>query len=372
MSDHRMMRWLMLCAGMLAWDRPAHAQSVARVTAEQRATALARIDSLLPVFEQAQAEVKARHAREREQELREGKLDTVPVGPLLIVGHGLPFKRSIWIARRKWREYEPLLGSGATRLRGSVLLVFGESHYNTMREFARNRPRHYEVIWISELEPEWQAGAVYRAMDAAVYDLLPPSLRDWVGKASSSPESPHTRAYRSLLISNSIGAKRCMQRQIDACAAILGLADPGPGWSLWYSAEELRERARWLRLSLDGWRAHQCIERRVFDDCVAAFSDSVRPPLPVDEEARASLLHFTLSSSPGAFDRLVADSTVDVVTALEQAGGSLDTTIERWQSEVARSFPNAYAGFGRSLLVVLFWCALLLTLAMRSTRWRLG
>ena len=56
---------------------------------------------------------------------------------------------------------------------------------------------------------------------------------------------------------------------------------------------------------------------------------------------------------------------------LERAsGGDLETLVADWRTSLVAHRPSAYAGSGRSAVVVVFWTLILAGFAMRSTRWR--
>jgi hypothetical protein len=366
---------VLLAACLLAAALPSGAQPAPRDrAADGAAAARARIDSLLPLLEQATAAGQRRRLQERQAELAAaGKLDTVAVGPLLVVGRGRALDDAVPLVRAAWAEYEPLLGGAAGRLEGVSLLVQRDRHAALVGELAR-RPRHYRIRFQSSVpQPGDDPDLLVRgALNAAVFALLPGSVQRWLGDGNVAGALQHARTYRELVLRNSIGAERCLRRDVDACAALLGVADAGSDWAAWYTREQLQALARDRRLGVGGGEYDRCVAAG--DACVAAFASAGGPPPPLGQHARASFLqHILPQGGAGSLERLVADSAADARTALTRAsGGPLDSAIAAWQQAVSRARPEAYADLGRSLLVTIVWCGLLLTLALRSTRWRIG
>src|SRR5688500_4800592 len=247
MCERSVARAVLVAACVLAAAHPAAAQSATRAAAAQRAAiARARIDSLLPLLEQARADAERRSAEARRAELAAvGKLDTVAVGPLLVVGRRRAFTVAVPLVRRVWSEYEPLLGGGAaSRFSGVTLLVEGDQRGELTGELTR-RPRHYRIrLSVSaDQRDDYPESQVRGALNAALFALLPAGVQRWLGDGYVA-EQQHARTYRELVLANSIGAERCLQRSVAACAAQLGVTDAGADWSAWYTREQLQDLAR--------------------------------------------------------------------------------------------------------------------------------
>src|SRR5687768_16658780 len=101
MSERPIVCAALLAVALLGAPHPAAAQSAAhRIAAERAAAERARIDSLLPLLEEANAAAKRRDEQQRQAELTAaGKLDTVRVGPLRIVGRARALDFAMPLAR---------------------------------------------------------------------------------------------------------------------------------------------------------------------------------------------------------------------------------------------------------------------------------
>ena len=75
----------------------------------------------------------------------------------------------------------------------------------------------------------------------------------------------------------------------------------------------------------------------------------------------------------GAWGRLFEDPRHTPIQALEYATGeSIDVLLAGWHDRVMAAQPPSYGALVPSGGLALLWVAFFATLAVRSTRWRLG
>jgi hypothetical protein len=331
---------LALCAGGRVHAQT-HEELQARAAAHR-----ARIDSLRPLYDSAQAQAQRSFVRQARAEARRaGTLDTVGIGPFLVVGRPRDVAATAPLFERAWDDYTPLVGGAAARLEGAVFFVRRDNPGTGRRGFT-TRPQHYNVDLPSIIRYGDRMRAVRAAIGAPLRELLPPAVQQWVGEGRFGAARELDRAYRELAIGASRGAAQCHDGDLTSCAGVLGLS-ADTAWLRFYTSAQLRE-----------------MERR----------GRSRDLLPLSHDTRVVLFeHALMRGGDGALERMIADSTVDVQTALTAASRSdLTQLLESWRQTVHGARPGAAAWLSGTLLVTLFWIGVLIVIAKRSTRWRIG
>ncbi|MFC1660308.1 hypothetical protein ACFL3S_02430, partial [Gemmatimonadota bacterium] len=160
-------------------------------------------------------------------------------------------------------------------------------------------------------------------------------------------------------------------------------------WEEWYSPEERRLLVQsrygfWLREDVErfgrSWLlAHGCVRLSLDRACLLLLRDpwSTRTApvrIPLETEARASLVAEALAQGrEGAFTRFAAHPESLLRDRLASAANlHPDTLMVRWRARVLEARPELHAGLLLSPVSLAFWILILLALATRSTRWRLG
>lgn len=334
----------------------------------------ARIDSLIPLYNAATAAEEQLRRREAAEQARTyGRPDSVRVGPLTLVGLPREIAAGAPLFERAWREYQPLLGDAGARIDDVVFIIRGDVGEPVLRHLY-SRPRHYLLDLPSNVRYRDGIRVVRATLGKSLRELLPVAVRDWIGDGNFGAGREMEHPYRELARGASAGARQCYQGDVRTCIGILGLADND--WLQYYSAVQRRQLVKQSRRR--NLQVYRCVERRQDSACTNALT----PPAGGDQIAAAPLTyhsrvvlleHALRAGGPGSFDRLVADTTADVSRALSAAAGmDVAPLVASWRSEVLAARPNAAAGLGTSAFVALFWIALLVTLATRSTRWRIG
>ena len=356
---------LVLCAAT-------HARAQTRAELQARAAAhRARIDSLLPLQEQARAQaVRATLERQRAAAERIGKLDTAQAGPFLVVGRADDVAAATPVFERTWDEFAGLVGAAGERLNGSVFVVRGDDGETGLHGLY-GRPRHYLVDLPSIIRYRDRARVVRAAIGNPLRELLPPAVQQWIGEGNFGAGREMDRAYRELAIGDAQGTEMCHDGDLASCMSVLGLT-ADTDWVKFYTAAQIREKVR--RSRGGGTDYVDCVEMHVHPACVAIIARGGFTVLPLSHHTRVVLLeHALLRGGDGSFERMIADSTADVRSALTTASRSeLTPLLSSWRETVLAARPTPAAWLGGTLIVTLFWIGVLVMLAKRSTRWRIG
>jgi hypothetical protein len=228
MSERLSFRAIALYGVMLFSAMPLYAQSEVvrpRTVAESRALLNARIDSLLPLYHSAAtARDSARAARtDSLRAARVVPLDTVAVGPFLVVGTRGSVRATRPRFEEAWQRLEPRLGAGTAQpLQGAVFLVEYGARSPTLHDL-ENSPGH-QRIWF----PEWRGTEWHRRLAAAaagrpITAALPEDVRRWLGGGTIDEQVGAAYAHRQLRLSTDPSAPQCLNGDTSACLALLGL-----------------------------------------------------------------------------------------------------------------------------------------------------
>ena len=196
----------------------------------------------------------------------------------------------------------------------------------------------------------------------------PPGVTTDLGPAFSN-------AYLDLATSASPVAQRCL---VDAgkCLEALGLARPADPAGEWYGPAGRRQLVVQLASFFQIGESRQS-----FDRCVSGHDQqclnllrtipelipgSLMPP------TRLTFLRVVLENGgPGSYPALLA-STGDSLTARLQraSGGSVERSVVEWHHRVVAARPRPTSMRRGQAFAAAGWSALLLALALRSSRWR--
>jgi hypothetical protein len=203
-------------------------------------------------------------------------------------------------------------------------------------------------------------------------------LRDWMKSpppVTTDLSSAFVNAYIDLATSASPMAQRCLE-QAGSCLEALGLSRPADPAATWYSPGSRK------RLVQDLSQYFQVGEfRDAYDQCLAGSDQHCtellrkvpdRIPSGVLPPTRLTFLRIVLENGgAGAYPLLLATTGEPLPRRLQSAaGGSLEQSVTEWHRRVleARPVPTTIRR-GQSLAAI-GWTALLLVLALRSSRWR--
>lgn len=357
-------------AGLAAQSAPETPQDVA--------TLQHRLDSLAPLLTQAEAAAEEALARRKEAEPQSFVVvtDTLRVGPMHVVTVPDQVDEARELFQEVWDDgYASFIGE--SRRLGSVPFIFqwpaGEHSIPAAGGVPRIEMRRFRTR--AAVENTIRTGISYLLAS----DLKATNVGRWAPGNVRPPEDP-TLVYRRLASAPSVAARACFDGDLDACWSVLAVDLRNDLYPLpeWYSPDERRAmvaRAGTVRRDREGWSA--CIEEGSTSAC-DAFLLNLHMDMgylaPVGYPARKALLWIALTrGGSGAWDRIRQDPDMSVGDALRYASG-MDTQAlaAAWRDWVMERRPDSQAGFDPRLLLALLWVVVFATLAMRSTRWRLG
>lgn len=186
--------------------------------------------------------------------------------------------------------------------------------------------------------------------------------------------------YRILATHDSKATRACLGGDVPACEHALGLGLPtgvNP-IEVWYTPEQRRilvSRVTWPSTSSFPAAAYgRCRAGSDLAACDALLDEPMRRWIPLSGSTRSSILWLALQrGGTDAWSRLVEHSSAPPEEVLERVSGmELDDLVAEWRRWVLANRPISHAGLGGRSALTLLWIALFLTLATRSTRWRLG
>ena len=204
------------------------------------------------------------------------------------------------------------------------------------------------------------------------------NLREWMKSpppVTTDLRDAFTHAYIDLATSASPIAQRCLE-DAGKCLEALGLSRPVDPAASWYSPAGRR------RLVIDLSRLFLVGEsRETYDRCLAGSDQhcgellhnipdlipgSLLPP------TRLTFLRIVLENGgPGSYPALLASRGMPLKSRLESAaGGSVERAVAEWHKRVIAARPSPTTIRRRQSLATVGWTALLLVLALRSSRWR--
>lgn len=343
--------------------------------AEEEAQLLSRVKAMEPQLDAATRdfkEAKLRKAAERER--ANGRLDTLMVGPLRV----LVFPGQEEVARdvvgSVWRR------DFAGWVERSPTLATWAFFFQWTADPKPFRVPHEGVTAITAplTDSRRQVNqAVRTSIGLAIErDLHGSALATWASLVANP--APGVWLYRQMVTAPSVAVRSCLAGSIQACVSAAGLVEDDYPLDDWYTPAErlelaVRERYRW------GAAETEACSNGDIEACDAALKGQLtthdyRWAIPLSPALRGSLVWFALhQGGQGAWDRLIDASDTSVAAALTHASGMpVNDLVAKWRAWILTQRPAADAGIGMTGGVTLFWIILLSTLAMRSTRWRLG
>ena len=342
-----------------------------------------RVRELQPMVYEAHREAEA--ARERrvlEEKIRnQTETDTIQVGPLRVVT--LPDQ--VDLAREVLggildEEYAFLTSGTALddelftfEWRTPLAPIFLEDG-NANRRVEVQRYRSRDVV-----EERVRAAIGSILIMKLDYDV---PVRRWIAGPIREP-ADLSWTYRQVALTSSNATRACIAGDPMACWAGLGLGvTDADRLATWYSEEE-RIRTVWSQMRT--FRARRqaddpdivaCVERRDVPACDRVILERLYwwDATPLSQEVRATMLWYALErGGEGAWDRLAGSIDEPLAQALLQTSGlTAEELAEGWRAWVVQARPEVHAVLGTTRWAAFFWILILIALAMRSTRWRLG
>jgi len=345
-----------------------------------------RVEALVPEWEAAREALAVVRRAARDAELAEleraaTSVDTVRVGPMSLVVVPAQSEDARELVTEVWQERFP----GVRESRSLREFVFA-FHRRTPFGRSSRGPDPLGPSVRVDLSPIWAPSRAREAdllADAiarvAIQDFPEGSpMRAWL-TAQSYPTSE--RVYRELATRGSGANRACLEGDLDACMAALGLKLAGSADRLagWFSAVERQEmveaEADAGRVDRDSSPYRRCVEEndaRACDPLLAELDWITAPPRTA--LLRAHLLWFAArEGGEGSWQRGLErpDARASEVLA-SLSGRPVDELVAEWREEVIAQRPDVQAGLGGRGTRALLWSLVLTALALRSTRWRLA
>ena len=232
------------------------------------------------------------------------------------------------------------------------------------------------------------------SLGEALYRVLPEDaegLGNIASPGSFLPPDDWSWVYRELASATYLAARHCLEGDLTWCWEALGVTGREGNEPEWDSPTGRRRliESRYERLL---WREHDRLGtlELLVRGCLLLESDracglvlegyhlrdrQLRKDYPIPlRRGRGTLVAEALRmGGEGSFTRLISRPEDPLRDRLAHAAGvSPETLVARWRDRVLEARPNAQAGLLRSPLALLFWLALIILFATRSSRWRLG
>lgn len=338
-----------------------------------------RLDSLLPLLEEARVEAAAAREERRKGLDAMQPTEALGVGLLHVLvlpgasGPALDVVGSVWT-----QDYAPFIDRSPSLERDRIFFQwavdpeeYSVSSFQVRVVSARRwRPRSFMESEVRRVVSESLKG-----------DLVGTEFQNQWGIGSVRPPVQPQDLYRRFAVSPSKATRSCLEGDAGACLTALGLRLDDYPLDDWYSPEERRllvqrQASRFSRYPAE-MKACADGDLGKCDEALELYSSrwsSTQWAAPVVPETRSSFLWFALQQGgDGAWGRLLDHLEDGPLTALEAASGQDGLALARgWQAWLMAQRPASHAGMGSLTLAALAWAAILLTLAARSTRWRLG
>jgi hypothetical protein len=356
---------------------PSHLQ--AQSTEEVRE----RIETLLPAHDVAWEAARKADSLKGERERLENQVptDTFMVGPFRVVARD--YQR-----RLATRTFESVLSRYGGMFEGAEE-VFEPVYFEF--QYAR-RLRHLyidpdtdagEKVFQAVMQPRFFKGnleeGVQTAIGKALLDRLPEDFGRWVSNEGLAPYRGYEWYYRRFATVPSQTVRLCFAGELDSCWDAVGVSEGDNLWKKWYSDADRREFVRSLSRFYRGWGRDPlwegCVELGLTAACDALLKRRFdEPVIPLTGAFRASLTFRALQiGGEGSYLRLISPESLSPKERLAYtAGVDADSVMAVWRDEIMGARPRRAAGLGRAGATAIGWIFLLLFLAARSTRWRLG
>lgn len=275
-------------------------------------------------------------------------------------------------ADRAWSILATTYGSQAASLAAQpIRLVVGSAKIPspTTRRVPRN-------VTVSELERTLIGMAGQPKVDAR--------FSRWLGNTVHpvfDTAAVRSGTYVQLVTAGAAAATSCFQGSVDGCIAALQVAEDSQFYLSVYDAGQRRAAVALARSPdvvdpADHARYGHCVDDQLDSACIEFLRGIPLPqiPQPLNFEARNLLVSTALVlGGPGAYDRLMADSTLPVAKRLERAANApLDKIVGSWRSNVMAARPVATRVPAGDAALAVGWVGLIAFGAIRSTRWRLS
>lgn len=327
-------------------------------------------------------DAKADSAAAAERSRWAGTLDTIRVGAFTLLSPqplSAEAKRGGELA---WAALTAAFGdSVAMIVRGKTYLILSDAVTDSA---------HSDIRWHADLGEPILVPRVNRVRGFAmnlvssvyqeVWNRLDPAIRGWLSAPFTPTLEPGKMAgntYVELVTTASPLARDCFVGNLAACNGALGLDRPADPAMAWYSARERRalvaRLSQSLRRGADRSAFEKCINRGADSSCAQLLRDNEQlVPPPLSPGTRGSYLQIALRmGGSGSLSRLLGSRSDSIAARIQETAASDPSTIQSaWRSAVIAVKPTGTQLSSTAAWTSLLWMAGLVSLALRSSRWR--
>lgn len=351
---------------------PAKAQDIASIEAR-----VARLQERARALE-AKADSIAAANRRRFA----GTLDSVEVGSFKVLADTAMMKDVRRAATLAWTALTGVFGDSASMLLHDRTFV---AITDAIVDSAHTDLRWHATLGTPVLAPrEDRVRGLAMNLVSAAYESfwqrLDPAMKDWISSPllpTLEPGKIPGNSYVEVVTAGSPIARECFSGTLSACRRSLGFDRPADPAAAWYSAAERRALVDRLSFSLRSGTdrdAHaRCLHMGSDSACSALLAANAElVPAILSGMTRGTFLVTALrKGGSGALSRLLESSGDSVSTRIERVAGTrLDVVLAEWRASIIAARPVKTRLAASSALTSMFWMACLLTLALRSSRWR--
>lgn len=240
-------------------------------------------------------------------------------------------------------------------------------------------PHQSRLVFVPEEDPvRGLATALLAQITQELWLGQDEELRNWM--KSPPPVTPDlsqafSAAYLDLATSASPIGQRCLS-DTGACREALGLGRPSEPAAAWYSPIGRRQLVTQMSHLFQVGESRQSYDRCVTGsdrDCLFLLRDVPELiPSPLLPPTRATFLRVAMEKGgPGSYPVLLASRGQPMEARFRQASGTdSDQLVQEWHRRVLAARPPPTTIRSGQALAAMGWTAVLLTLALRSSRWR--
>ncbi|HEX6694493.1 MAG TPA: hypothetical protein VF035_07360 [Longimicrobiales bacterium] len=288
-----------------------------------------QMDSLAPrlqaIMRKDSAQAAAKRAADSIAQLV--PLDTVAVGPFLLVGKPAHVRRTRGYFEHAWETWQPQFAGLDSVVRGRVFMPVQNADIASNLRIMSSQPGRAIITFPRTPDPVIGRNTAEMALAQLLKPHLAGSIQAWSGGGGIGLRNDADRLIRYIVVP--VGdtlpdarGRHCMEGDIAACRDVLGLP--------------------------------------------AGKSERGDP-------VRTSFLNYVLDQADAGAVAKNSGGTGDAGEELEKLGGApLDTLLRGWIDGLTAERASEAGTAGHRVLSTLAWVMIFGALSMRSTRWRLG
>lgn len=359
---------LLLVSNAVAAQSVPEQPSSEQVMQRQRALLDTLKPRLLELHDQLRLEDSLRLA-EAEREWERTELDTLRLGPIRVIGVPAEVARRRDLIEDAWSEQQHLFTGLDDALAGETIVL---THGLPSRMRTLYGARGHHQLPLGSLLQHRHRRVTEATMTRLIIELMPHPVRQWMAGELPPYDVPDEEVYRRLTLLGSYRANACLDGDLDACAAVLGL-DGSDTYALYTPVELARLAVRQSSAAAEDALIDVCRD----GDRAACLALLRRYRASASGSGSRTHVHFLdyaiSTAEPGMLARLRHERTGTIGERIERAAGiPLTVLLEGWHATALATPPDPDRHGGRTRFATVLWVAVFATLAGRSTRWRIA